>query len=244
MIPTRSRPPQYRGYTDDIAINYRDVRQRSARDSSLYGGDFDDRPNKLRSRQLTWSGKSQYFDVTIGKLLVTLPEATAQFREFNDRFNSEIEHVRRYADTSMIDTLWEIRLDLKPKSARRGSRKEEEEDIAVMEEYWNTSRQLRRAWVRLERALMVTSEGTNATVSPERRAVKEAEDKSSIERTVPKLKISSSQCLDLLTQARKKYSQFEPLLKELNFLGQIVKEWTVFTSAGGDIDDDEDREDD
>lgn len=54
----------------------------------------------------------------------------------------------------------------------------------------------------------------------------------------------ASQCLDLLAQARKKHSQFGPLLKELNFLDQIVKEWAVFASAGGDIDDDEERDDD
>lgn len=46
-----------------------------------------------------------------------------------------------------------------------------------------------------------------------------------------KLQISGRQCLDLLAKSKKKYVQVETLIKELEFLEQIMGDWRDFADG-------------
>jgi hypothetical protein len=92
-----------------------------------------------------------------------------------------------------------------------------------MDDMLQRNKQAKQAWAKIENALQAAANGTKTTVSPERRSIKKADDKSAVKRTVSKLHTSASQCLGLLSKSRKKYSEMETLLKELDFLRQSSK---------------------
>lgn len=159
-------------------------------------------------------------------------------RPFQSQFEKEIEHIKIYATPSMIDSLWEMRLEMKPKPVRRNSeRGEYGGNGGKIGEMIRMSRKAKQAWIRAEKAMQVAANCTKTTVSAASRKLRISEDREAIERTVPKLQTLGSQCLALLIKARKKYSQMEALIKELEFLTQVIDEWKEFADGRTDNED-------
>ena len=191
--------------------------------------------NKSRPLQISWSSRTLYFDETIGLLDRGIEAVDKHIRPIQEVFQKEIAGIRFYTTQKIVDELWELRLNIKPKIHRRNLKKGEDgNESAGMEEMLQRSKQAKQAWAKIDKALQAAANGTKIAVSPGRRSTKKADDKSGIERTVSKLQTSGSQCLDLLAKSRKKYSEIETLLKELDFLRQIIEEWTEFADAGGE----------
>ena len=235
----RSRVPQYSRYIDENRSNFRDalVRRHTTRDLK-FKDDFllEDSTSltRYRPQQPSWSGRTLYFDETIELLDRGIEAADKHVRPLQEAFQKEVAGIRFYATQKTLDDLWEMRLDIKIKG-RRSSKKEEDEGESVeVEEMIEMSKQAKSAWAKIDKALQAAASGTKTTISPARRSVKKAEDKAGIERTVSKLQTSGSQCLDLLAKSKKKYSEIEILLKELDFLKQIIEEWTEFAEVAGD----------
>ncbi|KAF2795318.1 hypothetical protein K505DRAFT_14029 [Melanomma pulvis-pyrius CBS 109.77] len=240
----RSRMPQYSRYVDDNRSNFREplLRRHTARDSKFSDKlSIEEGVGANRFRPQSWSGRTLFFDETIGLLDRGIEAADKHIKPLQEAFQKEVAGIRLYATQNIIDELWEMRLDIKPKTHRRNSKKEDDEGESVeMDEMMQMSKQAKQAWAKIDRALQAAANGTKSTVSPGRRSIKKADDKPGIERTVSKLQTSGSQCLDLLAKSRKKYSEIETLMKELDFLRQIIEEWTEFADAGGE----EETEDD
>ncbi|KAF2876677.1 hypothetical protein BDV95DRAFT_602645 [Massariosphaeria phaeospora] len=194
----------------------------------------------------TYSERQLFFDETISTLFKALADAEACFPNVQDAFNDEIRGIRWYATQALIDSLWELRFEAKKAGGISNSSTSRRDSKAAHDDYdaedsgggsgsgSNASekvKQVKQVRGKLEKALQAAAYGTRPTVNPKRRNVKQAQEKASIERTVSKLQTSGSQCLELLTASKKRFSQFEPLVVELRFLKQIIEAWSEFTGA-------------
>jgi hypothetical protein len=76
-----------------------------------------------------------FFDQTIGLLDRGIEAADKHIRPIQEVFQKEVAGIRFYTTQKIIDELWELRLDIKPKIRRQNSKKEEDENESVeMEE--------------------------------------------------------------------------------------------------------------
>ncbi|KAF2659493.1 hypothetical protein K491DRAFT_675477 [Lophiostoma macrostomum CBS 122681] len=189
------------------------------------------------------------FDETIAKLYTAISTLNLHFKPLQDQFAREIAYVRHYTSPTDIDAMWESRLNMRPPASDRRSFRPENEnqdpndndttttntetDKAQMASMLQSSARALRALSRAEKALQIASHNTSTTISGRRRRLALAGNREGIKRAVPKLQTLGSQCLDLLVQARTKYSQIGPLMKELEFLGRVVHEWRGFADRRG-----------
>ncbi|KAF2711331.1 hypothetical protein K504DRAFT_217305 [Pleomassaria siparia CBS 279.74] len=235
----RSRLPQYSRYGEESRSSFNNAltRRHTAHNSGLnddFSLDDKTKTNRFRTQQHSWSGRTLFFDETIGLLDRGIEAADKHIRPLQEAFQKEVSGIKFYATQKVLDELWEMRLDIKPKNRRNSKKEEAEGEIVEMEEMLEKNKQAKHAWAKVEKALQAAASGTKMTISAGRRNIKKADDKAGIERTVSKLQTFGSQCLDLLSKSKKKYSEIETLLKELDFLKQIIEEWTEFAEPGTD----------
>ncbi|KAF2007688.1 hypothetical protein P154DRAFT_648 [Amniculicola lignicola CBS 123094] len=249
MQPSRNKmQSQFRGsYGDDTAFRDPSMRHRGAQASSVYGSDdpYDMDLSRHRARNLTWPGRPTYFDDTITGLFEALADAERHLTPLQEEFDQEIRLIRCYADKATIDALWAARFEIKAKPSRRSSAKSGVEPEADEVEATKKRKEVRQTWLKLERALNMAARGSSTTVSEARRGLKEAQDLPGIERTVKKMETSGKQCFELLSKSKKRYSDFKPLMEELDFIKTIVDGWSVFVdergkNKEGEYDDDDD----
>ncbi|KAF2478103.1 uncharacterized protein BDR25DRAFT_348385 [Lindgomyces ingoldianus] len=240
--PRSGRMPSYRGYIDGgIPFRASPMRSQSSRDMTRYGeGEFDGMGEKerLRRAQRLPGTRALCFDEGIAELVGSIAAAHEHLEPLKGIFEEEIQHIRPYTDQAIIDALWEMRFELKRKPNRRVSkRNDEKDDVGRWKEFAKSNRKVKQTSARLENALVAAANGFKPTISQPRKKIKEAEDKAWIERTVSKLNISGTQCLELLRVSRKKYSQFDPLLEELRFIERILEPWKAFADGAGEGED-------
>jgi hypothetical protein len=77
---------------------------------------------------------------------------------------------------------------------------------------------------KLEKALHSAVYQTGNVVSQRNRNVLAAKDQASIDRTLSKIEMFGNKCLELLALSDRQYTPFVPLLRELTFLENGVRE--------------------
>lgn len=239
MLTSQSGRPRAFPYSYDGTDCRQNLVHRHSLDSSTYENEYGVHANRLRiAQKTTMSVRLRHFDETIAMLDSSMKEVQEHVKPLLDQFKEEVQGIRHYANQTLIDSLWEMRLDMKQRWTRRNFRKEESsEEYVRVREMMQLSKRAKQAWVNVETAMKVAAYGTRATVSQGSRKLLLAENKDGIERAVLKLEASGKQCLELLEKSKKRHSQVEALMKEMEFLDRVIDEWRAFVDGRGEMKD-------